>query len=169
MLAPSADRRGEPRDTAGGSTVQTLASELLRPSVRRIGTPKSAAQRAQTHFGKLGPRDILRLDPFHTGCPNKRQPALHSDLGGIAHPPHRDELIDQALTHNAELLGDDRLDGRVIRQCTTVNRDRLEGMIDKRLNVSLESSGKLFSQRQQRIRAHARQETVTSALQYCNI
>ena len=61
--------------------------------------------------------------------------------------PLRDELINQTLAHDVELFGDDRLDCRVIRQCTAVDRDCFEGMIDKRLNVGLECGSKLFSER----------------------
>ena len=59
----------------------------------------------------------------------------------------RDKLIGQQLAHDVELFSDDRLDFRVIRQCAAVDRDCFKGMIDQRLNVGMQSGGKLFCQR----------------------
>jgi hypothetical protein len=58
----------------------------------------------------VGPRDTLRINPFHAGCADERQPALHGDLGGITRMPLGDESVNRTLAHDVELLGDDRLD-----------------------------------------------------------
>ncbi|WP_247600162.1 hypothetical protein [Mycobacterium intracellulare] len=107
----------------------------------------SAFERAKAHFAEFGSRNILRLNPFHAGCANERQPARDGDLGDIAQTSLRDELIDQALAHDVELFGDDRLDRWVIRQCPAAHRHCFKGMIAKILDVGLESAGQLFRER----------------------
>ena len=76
----------------------------------------------------------------------------------------RNKLIGQQLAHNAELLSDDRLDFRVIRQCAAVDRDCFKRMIDQRLNVGMQSGGNLFCQRELPIRFGARKKPVTGPL-----
>ncbi len=83
-----------------------------------------------------------RVNPFHAGSPDKRQPALNGDLGSIAESSIRDKLIDQGLADDAQLFGEYRLDRRVI--CTAVDRYYFKGMIDKRLDVGLDGDGKLL-------------------------
>jgi hypothetical protein len=51
------------------------------------------------------------------------------------------------LAHDVELFSDDCPDCWVIRQCTPVDRDRFEGVIDKGLDVGLERGGKLLRER----------------------
>lgn len=89
----------------------------------------------------------MRMNPFHGGRANERQPALYGDLDYIAPMPLREEFIDQAMAHDVQLFGDDRLDRRVIRQCAAVDRGCFKGMSDQRFDVGLKSNGELLCQR----------------------
>ncbi|OBI41296.1 hypothetical protein A5706_07965 [Mycobacterium sp. E796] len=87
------------------------------------------------------------MNPFHACRADERQPALYGEFDCIAHASLRDELIDQPLTHDVELFGDDRPDCGVIRQRAAIDRHRFIWMIDKRLDVGFESGGKLLRER----------------------
>lgn len=98
---------------------------------------ESAIKCPQARLGNVGTRDIRRIIPFHAGRANERQPTLYRDVTGIAQTSPRDQLINQTLAHDVEFFGNDRPDGRIIRQRATIDRDCFKGIINERLNMGL--------------------------------
>jgi hypothetical protein len=63
---------------------------------------EDTVERLQIHFGELGSRDCLRLNPFHADCADERQSAVDRDLSDVADVSIHAELVDLAMADDVQ-------------------------------------------------------------------
>ncbi|HUO38511.1 MAG TPA: hypothetical protein VMU34_12030, partial [Mycobacterium sp.] len=73
--------------------------------------------------------------------------------------------LDEAPTDDVELLSDDRLDRRIIRERNVVHGDRFAGMVDEVLDVRVEPGAQLVGQGAVFVGFGAGQQPVAGALE----